>query len=117
MLLLQQRRVFDDAQNLPKECNGFLIQLLGIPNVCGDNSIERQLSSTICGRIWSSSELLAVGIRFSSNLASNGIFGFDDMRIDVVDVECLAGGGGRHGSGSIMGDYLEMYIRWLSKSD
>jgi hypothetical protein len=91
ILMLQQRWVLKQTQNLPKECYRLLIQLLGVSNIRRNNFVEGKVSSAFC-------KLGSVFLRSNSKLSSHGIFGFLDVGVYVVNVQAAKICGGRHGA-------------------
>jgi len=79
--MLKQLRVLHQAHNLAEEGDRLLIQLLRVTNIGTDDRVEGKILA------FALVELGAVLLRLDRQLATNGILGFLDMRVDVVDVE------------------------------
>lgn len=88
ILLFQQRRVFQQAQNLSEERNRLLVQLLRVSNIRRNDLVERQTRIPL-------RKLRPVLLRSDGKFASHRIFGLFHMRIYIVDVQ--AAESRRHG--------------------
>lgn len=96
--MLEQRGVFEETGNLAEEGDGFLVELLGVANVCGNDGVKGQVVTLALG------QLCAVLLRLDSQLATDGILGGLDVRVDVANVQRLARRRGRHGLGLVAGE-------------
>ena len=86
ILVLEQARVLEQTGDLAEEGDGLLVELLGVANVGSDDSVERQvLALALCER---GLELLGS----NGKLATDGVLGLLDVRVDVVDVQALRPG-------------------------
>ena len=84
VLVLQQSRILQQTRHLPEEGDGFLVELLRVANVGGDDGVERQVLALAL------SQLCAVLLRLDGELSTDGVLGGADVRVDVVQVENLA---------------------------
>ncbi|KAK1251925.1 hypothetical protein MKX07_007404 [Trichoderma sp. CBMAI-0711] len=80
ILLVEQLRVLQQAQDLAEEGDGLLVQLLRVANVGRDDMVKGQAGVALA-------QLGAQLFRLDGQLAADGVFGGTDVRVDVVDVE------------------------------
>lgn len=93
VLVLQQFGVLEQREHLAEEGDGLLVQLLGVPDVGGDDLVEGQV-------LVAGGQLGAEELGLDGQLAPHGVLGGHDILVDVVDVEPRGGRlCGRHGGG------------------
>lgn len=80
ILLLKELRVLQQTEDLAEEGDGLLVQLLGVANVGRDDLVKGQAGGALA-------QLGTQLVRLDGELATDGVFGRADVRVDVVDVE------------------------------
>lgn len=78
ILLLEQLGVLDQRQDLAKEGDGLLVELLGIADICRDDMVEGQISVTL-------GQLGPELFRLDGELTTDSVLRRADIGVDVVD--------------------------------
>lgn len=89
LLVVEQARVLEDAEDLAEKGNGLLVELLGVANVGIDDLVKRQ-------RLVALVEAGAEGLGLEGELAADGVLGVDDALVDLVDADLHVCGLGSH---------------------
>lgn len=105
--MLEEEGVLDEAQDLAEECDGLLVELLGIADVGRDDLLKGKAGESLM-------EESPVLLRLHSQLATHGVLGGADVRVDVVDVEPSATGR-PHCADLVEGDGLAE--RWMARRE
>lgn len=88
ILLLEEKRVLEETEDLAEEGDGLLVKLLGVADVGRDDLVEGEVGGST---EQAGTELLGL----DGKLATHSVLSRSDVRVDVVDGE-TAGIGGRH---------------------
>lgn len=78
--MLQKQGVLEQTQDLSKEGDGLLVELLGVADVCGDDLLEWEIGVA-------PGKLGTIFLRLDGELATDGVLGLPDVRVDVVDIQ------------------------------
>jgi len=78
IFVLEQFWVLEQTENLTEESDGLLVELLRVADVCTDDGVKGQAG------IAALADLGPVLLRLDGKLATDGVFGLDDVLVDVV---------------------------------